>query len=272
MVRLSPRRDASRRVTYGELIGGRTFGVQLDARARRKPPGEWKVLGTPAIRLDMPSMATGRFEFVHNVRVPGMLHGVVVRPPEPGATLEAVDEGSVRAMPGNVRVVTRKNFVGVVADKPWQARQAAASLKVTWSRGAGLPPQRTFYEDMRKQPSRDTLLVDSKDVDATLAKAASVIHGTYRHPYQMHGSLGASCAVADVQGGKATVWSPTQSAYPTRSGVATAAGNAGSGRTRHLHERIGLLRDQRGRHCVVRRRAALTGSRPAGSRAAFSSG
>ena len=87
----------------------------------------------------MPAMATGTFEFVHNVRVPGMLHGRVVRPPAVGATLVSVDESSVRDLPGVVKVVVKKNFVGVVAEKPWQAMQAAEKLKVTWTPGTGLP-------------------------------------------------------------------------------------------------------------------------------------
>lgn len=221
---IAPTSDLSRRVTYGELLAGKKFNLQVDARARRKPASEWKVLGTSASRVDMASMATGQFEFVHNARVPGMLHGAVVRPPAVGSTVVSVDESSVRGLPGDVRVVTKKNFVGVVAQKPWQARQAATRLKVTWTEGRGLPAQREHYETLRKQPSRDTLLVDSKDVGDRLAKAASVVKATYLHPYQMHGSIGASCAVADVQGTKATVWSPTQSAYPTRSGVATLLG------------------------------------------------
>ena len=216
--------DRSKRVTYGELVAGKKFNLQLDARARRKPASEWNVLGTSVPRVDMASMATGHFEFVHNVRVPGMLHGAVVRPPEVGATVVSVDESSVRDLPGVVKVVTRKNFIGVVAEKPWQARQAAAHLKVTWTEGRGLPAQRELYESLRKQPSRDAFVVNSKDVDDVMAKAASMVKATYLHPYQMHGSIGTSCAVADVQGGKATVWSPTQSAYPTRSGVAMLLG------------------------------------------------
>ena len=172
----------------------------------------------------MAAMATGRFEFVHNVRVPGMLHGAVVRPPSVGATLAGIDEASVRGMPGVVKVVVRKNFVGVVAEKPWQAMQAASRLKATWNTGPALPPQRDFYDHLRTQPSRDAFVVNSADVDATLAKAASVVKATYRHPYQMHGSMGTSCAVADVRDGKATIWSPTQSAYPTRAGVAALLG------------------------------------------------
>jgi CO/xanthine dehydrogenase Mo-binding subunit len=153
-----------------------------------------------------------------------MLHGAVVRPPSVGATLAGVDESSVQGMPGVVKVVVKKNFVGVVAQKPWQAMQAAGKLKATWTPGPALPAQRDFHEYLRKQPSRDAFVVNSSDVDQTLAKAASVIKTTYLHPYQMHGSMGTSCAVADVQNGKATVWSPTQSAYPTRNGVATLLG------------------------------------------------
>ena len=212
--------DPAKRVTYGELVAGKKFLVEVDASAKRKAPGEWKVLGTSVPRLDIAAMATGQLEFVQNVRVPGMLHGAVVRPPEVGATLTNVDESSVRGMPGVVKVVVKHNFVGVVATKPWQAMQAAAALKASWTAGAGLPPQRGFYDHLRRQPSRDAFIVNSKDVDDTLAKAPTVVKATYVHPYQMHGSMGTSCAVADVQGGKATVWSSTQSAYPTRSGVA----------------------------------------------------
>ena len=221
---ISVKGDSSKRVAYGDLLSGKTFNLQVDQQAKRKPASEWKVLGKPVPRLDMAAMATGQFEFVHNVRVSGMLHGVVVRPPEVGATLLSVDENSVRNLPGFVKVVTRKDFVGVVAEKPWQARQAAQKLQIQWTAGRGLPSQRDLYEFLRKQPSRDGYVVNSKDVDERLAKAASVVKATYLHPYQMHGSLGTSCAVADVQGDKATVWSPTQSAYPTRSGVAMLLG------------------------------------------------
>lgn len=217
-------RGAGTRVTYAELVGGRRFELPVSRTAKRKPKAEWTVLGKAVPRVDMAAMATGTFEFVHNVRVPEMLHGRVVRPPEVGAALESVDESSVTGLPGVVKVVIRKNFVGVVAEKHWQAIQAARALKATWRPGTGLPARETFHEWMRRQPSRDALLVDSKDVAQKLTQAASVLTATYRHPYQMHASMGTSCAVADVRDGKATVWSPTQSAYPTRSGVAMLLG------------------------------------------------
>jgi CO/xanthine dehydrogenase Mo-binding subunit len=221
---VSVKSDSSKRVSYGELLAGRKFNLPLGTNAKRKPPSEWRVLGSSVGRVDMPDMVTGRFEYVHNVRVPGMLHGRVVRPPTVGATLASVDEGSVRGLPGFVKVVVRKNFVGVVFEKEWQAIQGATTLKASWTPGPALPPQAEYYDRLRKMPSRDAFLVNSKDVDETLAKAAAVLSSTYFHPYQAHGSLGPSCAVADVQAGKATIWSPTQSVYHVRAGTATLLG------------------------------------------------
>ncbi len=209
-----------RHVTYGELFGNRQFNIPLNMMAKRRQPEQWAVLGKPVPSLDRVALMTGKFEFVHNVRMPGMLHGRVVRPPEVGATVTSVDESSVREISGIVKVVVRNNFVGVVAEKQWQAVQAARRLKVKWGSGTGLPAQSTFYDSFRKQPSRDALVVDSKDVERQLGTAALVMRATYSHPYQMHGSVGASCAVADVEPDGATVWSATQSVYPTRSNVA----------------------------------------------------
>ena len=218
------RNTPARSVAYGDLIGGQRFNLQLDRAATRKHPREWTVLGTSVPRVDMRDMVTGRFEFVHNVKVPGMLHGRVVRPPEIGATVSSVDESSVRDLPGIMKVVVKGNFVGVVAQKPWQAMQAAEKLTVNWTRGTPLSPQADLYSALRTQPARDTLLVDSGDVDARVAAATTVLRSTYLHPYQMHGSIGSSCAVADVQGDKATLWSATQSAYPTRNTSAMLLG------------------------------------------------
>ena len=201
------------KVGYGELVGGRKLNLALNPAAKRRDPREWTVLGKPIGRPDMAAMATGQFEYVHNVRLPGMLHGCVVRPPTIGATVATVDEGSVKDVAGLVKVVVRRNFVGVVARKPWQARQAAYRLKVTWTPGPNLPAQSDYYASLRKQPSRDVLLVDSKDTAQALASAAAVLKATYNHPFQMHGSVGASCAVADVQGDKATLYSPSQGVW-----------------------------------------------------------
>jgi nicotinate dehydrogenase subunit B len=222
---VSARNDPSKRVSYAELIGDRKFNLTLNRNAKRKPHAEWTVLGTPVPRVELPSQVTGRFEFVHNVRVPGMLHGRVVRPPARNATLVAVDEASISGMPGVVKVVTKKNFVGVVAEKPWQAIQAAGKLKVTWANGGPLPAQRDLHARLRGDTqSRDTKPVDAGDVDAALSGNTRVVKATYLYPYQMHASMGTACAVADVQGEKATIWAASQAVWPLRSSTAQVLG------------------------------------------------
>jgi CO/xanthine dehydrogenase Mo-binding subunit len=209
------------RVTYGELVGGRRFELPLRKTAKRKPPSAWTILGKPVTSLDRVALVTGGFEYVQHVRVPGMLHGRVVRPPDMGAVPVTVSAASVRGVPGFVDLVVRESFVGVVARTQYAAMVAAEQLQVRWKPGPALPAQGTFFDFLRRQPSRDQIAVDSGDVDAALGRAGDrVIRARYTYPYQMHGSVGPSCAVADVRADGVTVWSPTQSAYPTRSCVA----------------------------------------------------
>jgi nicotinate dehydrogenase subunit B len=211
---------SGRSISYGKLIGSKRFNIPLSKTAKRRSAAQWMVLGKSVPSLDRTALMTGQFEFVQAVRVPGMLHGRVVRPPEMGATVAHVDEQSVRNIPGLKQVVVRKDFVGVVAEKQYQAVLAARQLVVRWNPGSELPPQEKFFEHLQKQPSRDVLSVDSRDVEARLGAASKIIRAKYTYPYQMHGSVGTSCAVADVKRGGATVWSATQSAYPTRSIIA----------------------------------------------------
>ncbi len=216
-------------VSYGQLVQGKRFNLTLNSKAVPRDPSQYKVLGTSVPRLDIPTKVTGEFQFVQQVRVPGMLHGKVVRPPVVGATVVNVDANSVSSLAGNVQVVVKNNFVGVVADNQWHAIQAAALLRVTWSAGVTLPNQQDLYVYMRKQPSRDAFIVNSTDVDQTLKQATRTLAATYLHPYQIHGSIGTSCAVADVKGGSgsnatAKIWSATQGVYPQRDSVAMVLG------------------------------------------------
>ena len=221
---ISVSNDSTKRITYGELVNGRKFNLRLSTTAKRKHPSTWTVLGQPIPRPDMAAMATGQFEYVHNVRVPEMLHGRVIRPPQMDATLMSVDEASVKGMPGLVKILVKKNFVGVIAEKPWQAQQIANKLVVNWTPGPALPDQAQFYESLRAKPSRDVLLVDSADTTKILAAAKTVVQATYQHPFQMHGSLASSCAVADVQGDRATIYSATQGVWYQKTACATLLG------------------------------------------------
>jgi len=222
---VSAKSDPNKRVSYAELIGDRKFDLTLNRGAKRKPHAEWTVLGTPVPRVELPAMVTGRFEFVHNVRVPGMVHGRVVRPPARNATLVSVDESSIAGMPGVVKVVTRRNFVGVVAEKPWQAIQAAGKLKVTWANGSPLPAQGDIHARLRADTqTRDTRPVDAGEVDGAFSGTGNIVKATYLYPYQMHASIGTACAVADVQGEKATIWAASQAVWPLRSSSAQVLG------------------------------------------------
>ena len=260
-------RRIGRHVSYGELIGDKHFDITVSSTAKRRLPSEWKVLGKPVPSMDRVALVTGTFEFVHNVHVPGMVHGRVVRPPEIGSTVANVDEKSVQHVPGLIKVVVRNNFVGVVAEKQWQAAQAAKNLKVTWKPGPGLPPQKDFYDYLRKQPSREVMLVNSNDVDNKLKSASQVLKATYLHPYQAHGSIGSSCAVADVQADHATVWSATQSVYPTQHGIVRTHGLAARQRARDFCSRLWLLWTECRGHGFVRCGAAFAGRAQTGSRA-----
>jgi len=221
--------DPTQWVSYGQLLFGKRFNLTLNGQAVPKDPKQYTVLGTPVPRIDLPAKATGQFQYVQHVRLPGMLHGKVVRPPTVGATVAGVDQSSVAGLPGKVQVVVKNDFVGVVADTEWHAIQAAGALNVTWSPGAALPDQNTLYAWITQQPSADSLSVDSGDVDQTLGNAATKFTAQYLHPFQLHGSLGTCCAVADVRGGSgakasAKIWSCTQGVYPQRDSVAMVLG------------------------------------------------
>ena len=162
---VSVKSDARRSVTYGELLGDKRFSrryepVPFNNRGIEQPRtnpdvappksrAAYSIVGSRIPRVDMPDKVSGKYQYMQHVRVPGMLHGRVVRPPEVGATLVRVDESSVNTMPGFVKIVVKKNFVGVVAEKPWQAMQMATQLKAEWTKGSGLPPQATFYQYLR---------------------------------------------------------------------------------------------------------------------------
>jgi CO/xanthine dehydrogenase Mo-binding subunit len=165
--------------------------------------------------------------YVHNVRVPGMLHGRVVRPTAIGATLGAIDDHAARAIPGVVDIVHRANFVGVVAMREENAIEAARALDVTWTPPAmPLPSLHDVYDAMHTTASRERVLTSIGNVDAPLADGARQLQATYFTPYQSHGSIGPSCAVADVRDDEATVWSGTQGSYALRDALAELLGIA----------------------------------------------
>jgi nicotinate dehydrogenase subunit B len=142
-----------------------------------------------------------------------MLYGRVVRPPRVGATVASLDERSASTMPGVVRIVRKGTFLGVVAEREEQAIRAAKTLAVKWSAAPVLPEQAQLFSHFKAQATSERRVAESGDVDAILRSATRTVRATYRWPFQLHASIGPSCAVADVRDGKATVWSATQGAH-----------------------------------------------------------
>src|SRR5882724_10711581 len=218
----------NRSISYGELIAGESIRLELADNVPVKTVDSYTIVGRSVPRTDLPAKATGELVYVHDVRVPGMLHGRVVRPPYAGVdagafvgtSLIAVDEASVRDIPGLVAVVTIRDFVGVIAEREENAVKAAAQLKVTWKPTPTLPNMKDVETALRANPSTPRTLIDKGDVDAALAAAAKPIQRTYIWPYQMHGSIGPSCAVADYQEGSVRVWSGTQNPHILRTDLA----------------------------------------------------
>jgi CO/xanthine dehydrogenase Mo-binding subunit len=206
-----------KRVSYGELIGGKSFSLTLD---HQKPPATkdskaYKIVGTSVPRVDIPDKVTGKFTYMQDFRVPGMLHGRVVRPPAIEAKLESVDEATVSGIPGLVRVVREGSFLGVVAENEWAAIKAAQRLKATWSAWEGLPEQAKLFEHVR------TSKVAKDDVTANVGNTAEAmsqdgskrLSATYEFAIHTHGSIGPSCAVAEFKDGKLTSWSASQATH-----------------------------------------------------------
>ena len=211
-------------VGIGGLIGERRISRRVDPNAPLMSPAQYSVVGKPLPRPDVPVKATGRHLYVQNVTVPGMLHARVIRPPAGGATLQSVDESSVRGIP-DVRVVRIQNFLAVVAKDEWAAIRAAASLKATWSGGRALPGHAALERHVRGAAvDREQTVVSRGNPVAGLATAAKRLSATYFWPNQSHASLGPSCAVADVRADGATIWSASQSTHGLRTNLAAVFG------------------------------------------------
>jgi len=218
----------NKRVSYAQLIGGKTFALKLDHTkpAQAKDPATHTVVGRPVPRVDIPDKVTGRFTYIQDFRVPGMLHGRVVRPPAIGATLEGVDEASVKDVPGLVKVVREGNFLGVVAQSEWGAISAARKLKATWSKWEGLPEQSKLYEYVRAtKVFKEEVTGNVGDTAAAMAAdGVRKLAATYDFAIHTHGSIGPSCAVAEFKDGKLTSWSASQATHDLRARLAAMFG------------------------------------------------
>ncbi len=223
-------------VTFGQLIGGKLFNVITPGTtlaqgvAPSKPVSSYKLIGISRVnRIDIPAKVIGTYVYIHNVRVPGMLHARLVRPRGQGAygdgsapNILSYDPASISHITG-ARTVQRNNFLAVVAPKEYDAIQAAAQLKVTW---AAMPPisgiggiwtQMRSFDSAGKVPA--AVSANSGNFDTAFASAAQKVNASYNYPYQGHMPIGPACAVADVTANGALVMANTQSCYAVRTKV-----------------------------------------------------
>jgi len=213
-------------------LQGRHIALPLDPQTPTKAPESYRIVGSSTPRVDIPAKATGATVFVHDQRVPGMLHGRVVRPPYAGVdagdfvgnTLESVDESSIAHIAGIRAVVVIRDFVGIVAEREEQAERAMRELKVTWKPWPGMPPLADLSQALRNNPATRRVLVDQGDVDGAIASAAQAMQREYVWPYQLHASIGPSCALADWHADQMTVWTGSQNPHVLRADLATLTG------------------------------------------------
>jgi CO/xanthine dehydrogenase Mo-binding subunit len=226
-----PNGDTTKKVSYAELIGGQFFNVHLDwngkygnplyapGKAKPKDPKDHKIVGQPIKREDIAPKVFAQQDFCTDVKVPGMVHGRMIRPAVAGAVPVKVDESSIR----NAQVVWDKGFLGVVADREWDAIKAADALKVEWSSTAPpFPDQAALYDHIRKETPRKRVVEpkEAGNVEDVFKTAARVIEAEYEWPFQSHASMGPGCSLVEIKDGHVTCWSGTQKSHFVRAGLA----------------------------------------------------
>jgi nicotinate dehydrogenase subunit B len=207
-------------IGFGALVGGRRFDLAVDKNAKPKNPDSYTVVGKSFPRPDLPAKLTGRHDYVQDIRVDGMLHARIVRPPAIGASLREVDNSSIATIP-DARIVRIKDFLAVVARREWDAVRALRSLRANWGDGGALPGSENLFDTVRNTPvARVESIRNTGDTTAAFAQAARVLTASYRWPIQSHASMGPSCAVADIRDGGGTVWTASQGTHRLRQTIA----------------------------------------------------
>jgi nicotinate dehydrogenase subunit B len=212
-----------RHTTYWDVTTDAMLRREATAHFKPKTAGEYKLIGQSLARRDILLKFTGGAAYLQDLRLPGMVHARIGRPPVPRAELISLDAAALRAMPGVIEVVRDGSFVAVVCEREEQAINARLALRelAVWS-GPELPPTLVDTFD-RPDPQLQTL--DSVVYERTTPSApvaVSQIEARYTRPFQLHASIGPSCAVAHSEEGKLTVWTHSQGVFGLRSDIARA--------------------------------------------------
>ena len=198
---------------YGELIGD-GLKVEVDPKVALRKSSEYRLIGKSIRRVDIPGKVTGEFTYIHDVRVPGMLHARVIRSDLNEAHIDEVDLSEARKVHGYVQTVRKKNFLAVVARSEWAAIKAARAVKVYWRPGTPLPDQGGMFDYWRRLPvAKEEITQTAGDAKAALETSARRVKARYDFAVQTHATIGPSCAVADFKDGKLTVWTSSQATH-----------------------------------------------------------
>jgi len=223
--------DPSKRVTYGELVGGKKFHVALTGAninattgvAKVKSVQDHKIVGLSPQRYDIPAKVDGSLKWAVDVKLPGMVHARNIKPPVAGAKLISIDESSVKNLPGFIRVVSKGNYVAVVCEREEQAINAARQLKANWQKPATapFPASEDLFKFMRSAtPTSSSKAIIVGDPDKAFAGAAKIVEANYDIPFQGHTAISPAHALADPSNGQMTVYSNDMKSYGMRRGVA----------------------------------------------------
>ncbi len=224
---------SGRTASYWSLTGGKKLMREATGKVAPKPAAQRRWIGKSVPRLDLPAKIKGEAIFVHDYRPPNLAHGRVVRPPARGAKLQAADLAVAERMPGVLKVVRDGSFLGVIAEREWQAVKAADALRgaCRWADAPPVPADPWAW--LLAQAPQDTVILDKPRPDA--APAARTLKAEYRRPYQMHGSIGPSCALAELKDGQLTVFTASQTVFDTGPAIARLLGmEPAKVRLRHL--------------------------------------
>jgi CO/xanthine dehydrogenase Mo-binding subunit len=227
--------DPSKRVTYGQLIGGKRFNVTLTGAnvnaatgvAKLKPVQDLKTVGRSPQRQDIPAKVDGSLKWAVDVKLPGMVHARNVKPPYAGAKLISIDESSVSGMPGFVKVLSKGNYVAVVCEREEQAINASRKLKTNWEKPAKAPfpaSEDLFTYIRGAEPTSATKPIVVGDPDGAFAGAPKLVEADYEIPFQGHTAISGAHATADPSNGQMTVYSNDMKSYGMRRGVADFLG------------------------------------------------
>ncbi len=217
-------------VTYGQLVGGNTFNVEITGKAPLKATGTYRLVGKRPARADLAGKVSARHTYIQYVRLPDMVHGRIVRPRgqgsyESGARVVSVDDSALAAIPG-ARVLRKGDFIGVIAPREWDAVRAAQALVVEWEHPQTLPGVADLHAQMRGATTIDNIVLERGDTRVASDEAAVTVAQQGFGPYQSHAPLAPNCALADIHADGGLVICSSQDVYAARRSIGALLGVA----------------------------------------------